>query len=176
VGQDVAPDGLKVAGPALGFAGMLALDVPFAAADPALIVGIYAAVASTVVGAWQIYSGVQQRRARIEVSTYIGEVHQYGADPITDVLTMSVVNHSDYAMRWTFGAWQQKGDGNRWVFSQTFPYGDPLPHLIPPHDSRSISVELAVLKSLDLSKPIVASAEFSDGKSFKSKPRILRTE
>ena len=144
--------------------------------DAALIVAIYAAAASTVVGIWQIYSGIQQRRTKIEVNTYIGEIHQRGTHPITDVLTMTVINHSDYAMRWTFGAWQQQGDGERWIFSQTFPYGDPLPHLIPPHDSRSISVELAVLKRLDLSKPIIASASFSDGKIFKSKPRILHTE
>jgi|GEM_PF-2742024 len=153
---------------------MLSASLPFAAVDAALIVAIYAAVASTVVGGWQIYSGIQQRRTKIEVSTYIGEIHQHGAEPITDVLTMTVINHSDYAMRWTFGAWQQQGDGDRWVFSKTFPFGDPLPHLIPPHDSRSISVGLAVLKRLDLTKPIVASASFSDGKTFESKPRVLR--
>ena len=53
-----------------------ALAVSLAAVDAALIVAIYAAAASTVVGIWQIYSGIQQRRTKIEINTYIGEIHQ----------------------------------------------------------------------------------------------------
>lgn len=138
------------------------------------IVAAYAALISTIVALWQIGSEIHRRRTRVEVTTYLGEIRQAGKPPIRDLVMIAVTNNSDHQIRWVNGSWMVQGSKTRMVMQSTFPYGDPLPKVIPPHDSAQIVADLEVLRDFDLSKSVVACAGLADGKEIKSKPRVLR--
>jgi hypothetical protein len=56
----------------------------------------------------------------------------------------------------------------------TFPYGDPLPMVIPPRDSKTMIADTSVLTQIDFTKPVVAVVSLSTGKEFHSKPTVLK--
>jgi hypothetical protein len=71
---------------------------------------IYGAVISTLVAIWQIASWLLQRRTRVEVKTYLGEIAQAGAPTIHDLVMIEAVNKSDHEIRWTNGSWCLKDE------------------------------------------------------------------
>ena len=135
---------------------------------------VYGAVISTLIAIWQIASWLLQRRTRIEVKTYLGEIAQAGMPTIHDLVMLVAINKSEHEVNWTNGSWCLQGGGTRRVMPGTFPYGDPLPMVIPARDSKTMIANASVLEQIDFTRPVVAVVTLSTGKEFKSKPTVLR--
>ena len=140
-----------------------------------LAVATYAALVATVVGGWQIWSGLLQRRTRVKVTTYlIREEFRAISETPLELAVIKVVNESDHPVRWVHGSWRTlDGDVND-VSPVPWPRGGSLSHQIPPHDSRDMSFEAQALReALDFSRPVVAVANLSTGQEFRSEPTVL---
>jgi len=138
-----------------------------------LVLAIYGAVVSSVVGAWQIINGLLHRRTRVRVRVYLGSIMQPGLSESPDLVIVNAVNESDHAVRWTNGSLCVQGSESGRVMPANFPYGDPLPQEIPSRDARDMTFVASNLGDFDFSKPVVAVVSLSTGKEFYSKPTVL---
>jgi hypothetical protein len=93
--------------------------------------------------------------------------------PIHGVVLIEAINKSDHEVRWTNGSWCLQDGGTTRVMPATFPYGNPLPMVIPARDSKTMIAEASVLNRIDFSQPVVAVVSLSTGKEFKSRPTVL---
>jgi hypothetical protein len=138
-----------------------------------IFIAIYAALISTAVLGWNVYSWVQSRRTRLSVNISnaimgepLGTLH---------VLAVQATNRGDHSARVTsFGLEANDDSGRQLVFVNPV-NGSTLPGPIAPHDSGTGYQPIDTINpaEVDLRKPVVAFVQTADNGRYRSKPARL---
>jgi hypothetical protein len=149
-------------------------------------VALYAAVVGTVSLVLQRRDKRQREEARCEVKVGLYQtVDQAPIDPvalegqlnrIVNVVGVSLINRSEYAVRWMGVAFHKQGGGpDDFLMPIGYAYPPTLPLKVTSRDSGDVMLDRGKLEEagIDWTKPVLVRAWLSTGETFHSEERPL---